>query len=186
MGEKVTAGRNKRLRRDIRTVKIQLYPLRVTQFAIEAASEIRNAEIEILGAEVRGERTDGRRGFYALRLRVYYRVGALAVIEPGVAVQVGGLAIFHRSFVLASNQNKHSQAAAVLELDYPALLSAGMEGRNGAEHYEGVKNLPPDLLDYFGNDLCFGREGRSVWITMKQKIRIRIGAEHVHTRKGKK
>lgn len=168
------------------TGRLHLYTLKTSQSAVEAASGVRAGEAELLGAEVTGECVNRKRGLYAVSLRTFYRVGALTVMSSGLRVPISGLAVFRGRLVLAGNPNVHGGTAADVYLDTPEIEDAGFEDRAVPEFGTEVENLPPRLFDFFGNDLYFGREGRSVQIAIKQPLRVRLEPEHKSARRTKK
>jgi hypothetical protein len=177
MGGAVRANRKKscrRLRSAGREEMLRLYPTRPSRCAIESASAMRFERAELLGTEVKTECLDRKRGHYAIAARMFYRITAQAVLKSGLKVKTIGLAILRRRMILAGKHEKDACRAAVVDPDLPAVFFAMFSEGIAPDQGEGVKGIPPCLLDCFGNDLNFGREGRSAWFIMKQSFRVRL------------
>ncbi len=135
------------------------------------------------------------RGFYTVDVRYFYRVTADAFVGAARPVEICGLCVFDKRVILfgsegaakvfssetvfdgLDNQNlpDSSKPTAVVEAVNPIVL--GMKLVDVCECRPcdcELTEIPPCICACFGSDLCFGSEGKRIYVTLGQFSIIRL------------
>lgn len=135
------------------------------------------------------------RGFYTVDVRYFYRITADAFVGASRPMEISGLCVFDKRVILfgsegsakifssqsafegldGQNIRKSSMPVAVVEAVDPIVLNMKLvevcENRTGDCE---LTDIPPCICTCFGSDLCFGGEGKRIYVTLGQFSIIRL------------
>ena len=175
---------------------LRFYPTQQSQAVLERAMSVRAGKAELLHVYIDVEPVGFNRGFFTVDVRYFYRVTADAFVGAVRPVEICGLCVFEKRVILfgsegsakvfSSDRNydgvdestvrKCNLPTAIVEAVDPIVLSAKLVdvcecrvGENGE-----LTDVPPCICACFGCDLCFGGEGKRVYITLGQFSIIRL------------
>lgn len=149
----------------------RLYPTRASQCALNSAAQVRQGRAKLLGAAAEAIEQDHQNCGYAIRICIFYRVTAKALVGIARPVEICGLGVSRKWVIIGKRLSAVTKGVpeksphlavkpgwiAVLRLE---LKECCEESRKGNE----VSNIPPCICDLFNNDLYFGREGRRLFL----------------------
>ena len=175
---------------------LRFYPTQSSQCAIDRAVSIRAGQAELLYVYIDVEPIGFNRGFFTVDVRYFYRVTADAFVGAARPVQVCGLCVFDKRVILFGSEGSakvfSSEAAlgamdeqnimktnlptAVVEAVDPIVLNMKLvdvcDCRPCCDCE--LSDIPPCICACFGSDLCFGNEGKRVYVTLGQFSIIRL------------
>lgn len=175
---------------------LRLYPTQSSQAAIDRAISLKAGQAELLYAYIDVEPVGFNRGFYTVDVRYFYRITADAFVGTARPVAVTGLAVFDKRAILFGSEGnakvftsktildgldqpsitKNNLPTAVVETVDPLIL--GMKLVDACESRvcdcsEGA-DIPAAIASCFPGELCFGGEGKRVYVTLGQFSIIRL------------
>ena len=175
---------------------LRFYPTQSSQCALDRAVSVKAGKAELLFVATDVEPVGFNKGFYTVDVRYYYRVTADAFIGAARPVEVTGLAVFDKRVVLfgseggsktfssdmvldcldIQNMPQVNQPTAVVEAVDPIVLGIKLvdpccECRPCDCE---VTDVPPCICACFGSELCFGGEGKRLYISLGQFSLIRL------------
>ena len=174
---------------------LRFYPTQSSQCAIERAISIKAGKAELLYVYIDVEPIGFNRGFYTVDVRYFYRVTADAFVGAARPVEISGLCVFDKRVILFGSEGsakvfssqtvidgQDEQAirnsnlpTAVVEAVDPIVL--GMKLVDVCECRPcdcELTEIPPCICACFGSDLCFGSEGKRIYVTLGQFSIIRL------------
>lgn len=174
---------------------LRFYPTQSSQCAIDRAISVRAGKAELLYSYIDVEPVSFNRGFYTVDVRYFYRVTADAFVGAARPVEICGLAVFDKRVILfgsegsakvfssetvfegldEQNMKKSNLPTAVVEAVDPIVL--GMKLVDVCECRScdcDLCEIPSCICACFGGDLCFGGEGKRVYVTLGQFSIIRL------------
>ena len=174
---------------------LRFYPTQSAQCAIERAVSIRAGKAELLYVSVDVEPIGFNRGFYTVDVRYFYRVTADAFVGAARPVEISGLCVFDKRVILFGSEGSakvfSSQAvfdgqdeqgvrtsnlpSAVVEAVDPIVLGMKLVDVCDCRPCDcELTEIPPCICACFGSDLCFGSEGKRIYVTLGQFSIIRL------------
>lgn len=175
---------------------LRFYPTQQSQAVLERAISVRAGKAELLHVYIDVEPVGFNRGFFTVDVRYFYRVTADAFVGAVRPMEICGLCVFDKRVILfgseasakifssASNYEsideksvaKCSLPTAVVEAVDPIVLSAKLVDVCDCRTSEigELTDVPPVVCACFGCDLCFGGEGKRVYVTLGQFSIIRL------------
>ena len=174
---------------------LRFYPTQESQCAIDRAISIKAGKAELLYSYVDVEPVGFHRGFYTVDVRYFYRITADAFVGAARPVEISGLAVFDKRVILfgsegcakvftsetcfdgmdAGRMGKSGCPTAVVETVDPIVLGMKLVDVCECRIPDGeITEIPPCICACFGGDLCFGGEGRRVYVTLGQFSIIRL------------
>jgi len=173
---------------------LRVYPTRCSQEVIDRAQSIKAGSAELLYAYIDVEPVTFNRGFYTVDVRYFYRVTADAFVGAARPVEVCGLAVFDKRAILFGSESgsksfssnaegnevqccpQTSLPTAVVEAVDPLILSLKLvdvcECRPCCEC--DLCEIPSCICGCFNSDLCFGGDGKRIYVTLGQFSLIRL------------
>ena len=138
------------------------------------------------------------RGFYTVDVRYFYRVTADAFVGAARPVEISGLCVFDKRAILFGSEGnakvfsseasfgtqddqelrKSGLPTAVVEAVDPIVLNMKLVDVCECRPCDcELTEIPPCICACFGSDLCFGGEGKRVYVTLGQFSIIRLERE---------
>ena len=175
---------------------LRFYPTQQSQAVLERAISVRAGKAELLHVYIDVEPVGFNRGFFTVDVRYFYHVTADAFVGAARPVEICGLCVFDKRVILfgsegsakifcssgsydcvdEKNASKCNLPVAVVEAVDPIVLSAKLvdvcELRTGETNE--LTDVPPGVCACFGCDLCFGGDGKRIYITLGQFSMIRL------------
>ena len=175
---------------------LRFYPTQCSQAAIDRALSIKAGKAELLYVYIDVEPIGFNRGFYTVDVRYYYRVTADAFVGAARPVEVAGLCVFDKRVILFGGEGSakifsseavfdgpdeqalrtSSMPTAVVEAVDPIVLDMKLvdmcECRPCCDCE--LTDIPPCICGCFNSDLCFGGEGKRIYVTLGQFSIIRL------------
>ena len=174
---------------------LRFYPTQSSQCAIERAISIKAGKAELLYVYIDVEPIGFNRGFYTVDVRYFYRVTADAFVGAARPVEISGLCVFDKRVILFGSEGTakvFSSQAAFDSLDEQAVRSSNLPtavveavdpivlGMKLVDVCEcrpcdcELTEIPPCICGCFGSELCFGSEGKRIYVTLGQFSIIRL------------
>lgn len=175
---------------------LRFYPTQQSQVILERALSVRAGKAELLHVYIDVEPVSFNRGFFTVDVRYFYRVTADAFVGAVRPMEISGLCVFEKRVILfgsegsakifssASGYNaadtesvaKSNLPTAVVEAVDPIVLSTKLVDVCDCRANETgeLGDVPPAVCACFGCDLCFGAEGKRVYVTLGQFSIIRL------------
>jgi len=174
---------------------LRLYLTQASQCAVDRAISVKPGKAELLYTYVDVEPVGFNRGFYTVDVRYFYKVTADAFVGAARPVEITGLAIFDKRVILfgsegsakifsseavfegldEQNMKKSNLPTAVVEAVDPILLSAKLVDVCDCRPCDcELQEVPAGICGCFGGDLCFGGDGKRVYVTLGQFSIIRL------------
>ena len=174
---------------------LRFYPTQQSQMVIDRAISVKAGKAELLYVYIDVEPVGFNRGFFTVDVRYFYRVTAHAFIGAARPVEICGLCVFDKRVILFGsegsakifssqttvndlddqNMSKSNLPIAVVEAVDPIVLSTKLvevcDCRAGESELE---EIPANICSCFGGDLCFGGDGKRVYVTLGQFSIIRL------------
>ncbi len=174
---------------------IRLYPTITSQSIIDRAISVKAGKADLLSVYIDVEPVSFNRGFYTVDLRYFYHVTAHAFIGTARPAEVSGLCVFEKRVILfgsegsakifgsqaefegldEQNLHKSNLPTAVVEAVDPIVLNTKLvdvcECRNGDGE---LTEVPAGICACFGSELCFGGEGKRIYVTLGQFSIVRL------------
>ena len=175
---------------------LRVYLTRSSQEIVERAQSVRGGSAELLTAYIDVEPITFNKGFYTVDVRYYYRITADAFIGAVRPVEVYGLAVFDKRAILYGSESSAkvfssqynpngpdvqnlpatSVPQAVVESVDPLILGMKLvdvcECRPCCEC--DLCEIPSCICGCFNSDLCFGGDGKRIYVTLGQFSLIRL------------
>ena len=137
---------------------LRFYPTQNCQAVIDRAISIKAGKAELLYVYIDVEPIGFNRGFYTVDVRYYYRVTADAFIGAARPVEVCGLCVFDKR-----------------EAVDPIVLNMKLVDVCECRPCDcELTEIPPCICACFGCDLCFGNDGKRIYVTLGQFSIIRL------------
>ena len=133
------------------------------------------------------------RGFYTVDVRYYYRVTADAFVGAVRPVEISGLCVFDKRVILFGSESsakvfsscfdegpdtqmrRCSVPTAVVEAVDPIVLNMKLVDVCECHPCDcGLTEIPPCICACFCSDLCFGNQGKRVYVSLGQFSIIRL------------
>ena len=135
------------------------------------------------------------RGFYTVDVRYFYKVTADAFVGAARPVEVCGLCVFDKRVILfgsegsakvfssdlsvdgldEQNLRKTNLPTAVVEVVDPIVLNMKLVDVCECHPCDCcLSEIPPCICSCFGSDLCFGGDGKRIYVTLGQFSIIRL------------
>ena len=177
---------------------LRFYPTQCSQCAIDRAISIKAGTAELLYVYIDVEPVGFNRGFYTVDVRYFYRVTADAFVGAARPVEICGLAVFDKRVILfgsegnakifsseavfdgldEQNIRKSNLPTAVVEAVDPIVLNMKLVDVCECRPCDcELTEIPPCICACFGSDLCFGNDGKRVYVTLGQFSIIRLERE---------
>ena len=175
---------------------LRFYPTQSSQCAIDRAVSIRAGQAELLYVYIDVEPIGFNRGFFTVDVRYFYRVTADAFVGAARPVQICGLCVFDKRVILFGSEGsakvfssetasgavdeqnimKTNLPTAVVEAVDPIVLNMKLVDMCDCRPCCDceLSDIPPCICACFGSDLCFGNEGKRVYVTLGQFSIIRL------------
>ena len=174
---------------------LRFYPTLQSQTVIDRAISVKSGKAELLYVYIDVEPVGFNRGFYTVDLRYFYRVTAHAFVGAARPVEICGLCVFEKRVILFGSEGsakifsshtefesldeqdlrKSNLPTAVVEAVDPIVLNTKLvevcECRNCDCE---LAEVPAGICACFGGELCFGGEGKRVYVTLGQFSIIRL------------
>ena len=177
---------------------LRFYPTVSSQSVIDRAISIKAGTAELLYAYIDVEPIGFNKGFYTVDVRYFYKVTADAFVGAARPIQVCGLCVFDKRVILFGSEGAakvfssasclggmdRQDAAgcnlptAVVEAVDPIVL--GMKLLDVCECRPcdcALTEIPPCICACFDCDLCFGSEGKRIYVTLGQFSIVRLERE---------
>lgn len=173
---------------------LRFYPTQDSQAAIDRAISVKAGKAELLYVYIDVEPIGFDRGFYTVDVRYYYRVTADAFIGAVRPVPISGLCVFDKRVILFGSDSgakvftsqvaeegpdlqirKSNVPTAVVEAVDPIVLSMKLVDVCDCRPCDcAISEIPPCICGCFGCDLCFGDQGKRIYVTLGQFSIIRL------------
>ena len=174
---------------------LRFYPTQQSQMVIDRAISVKAGKAELLYVYIDVEPVGFNRGFFTVDVRYFYRVTAHAFIGAARPVEICGLCVFDKRVILFGsegsakifssqttvndlddqNMSKSNLPIAVVEAVDPIVLSTKLVEVCDCRAGEGeLEEIPANICNCFGGDLCFGGDGKRVYVTLGQFSIIRL------------
>lgn len=175
---------------------LRFYPTQSSQAVIDRALSIKAGTAELLHAYIDVEPVGFNRGFYTVDVRYFYRITADAFVGAARPVTVTGLAVFDKRVILFGSEGsakvfsseyiqdglddqmmgRTNLPTAVVEAVDPIILNMKLVDNCECKVCDccDLCEIPSCICSCFGSDLCFGNEGKRVYVTLGQFSIIRL------------
>lgn len=174
---------------------LRFYPTQQSQAVIERAISVKAGNAELLYVYIDVEPVSFNRGFYTVDVRYFYRVTAHAFVGAARPVEISGLCVFDKRVILfgsegsakifssryvndgldAQSISKSNLPVAVVEAVDPIVLHTKLVDVCECRVCDcELADIPQSICACFGSDLCFGGEGKRVYVTLGQFSMIRL------------
>ena len=172
-----------------------MYPTRASQAVIDRALSVRGGRAELLQAYIDVEPASYNRGFYSVDIRYYYRITAEAFVGGSRPAEISGLAVFDKRVLLFGSEGnakiftsrfrpeagdcqgmgRSNLPEAVVEAVDPIVLNMKLVDVCECRPCDcELTELPPCVCACFGCDLCFGSDGKRIYVTLGQFSIVRL------------
>ena len=174
---------------------LRVYPTRASQAVIDRALSVRGGRAELLQAYIDVEPASYNRGFYSVDIRYYYRITAEAFVGGSRPAEISGLAVFDKRVLLFGSEGnakiftsrfrpeagdcqgmgRSNLPEAVVEAVDPIVLNMKLVDVCECRPCDcELTELPPCVCACFGCDLCFGSDGKRIYVTLGQFSIVRL------------
>ena len=164
---------------------------------IDRAVSIKAGKAELIYVYIDVEPIGFNRGFYTVDVRYYYKVTADAFVGAARPVEVCGLCVFDKRVILFGSEgsakvftsdarhggeeesaDRANLPTAVVEAVDPIVLNMKLVDVCECRPCDcELTEIPPCICACFGSDLCFGNDGKRVYVTLGQFSIIRLERE---------
>ncbi len=174
---------------------LRFYPTQQSQTVIDRAISVKAGKAELLYVYIDVEPVGFNRGFFTVDVRYFYRVTAHAFVGAARPVEICGLCVFDKRVILFGSEgsakifssqgtfegldeqkaSKSNLPVAVVEAVDPLVLSTKLVEVCECRACDSeLSEVPSCICACFGSDLCFGGEGKRVYVTLGQFSIIRL------------
>lgn len=172
---------------------LRFYPTQDSQCAIDRAVSIKAGKAELIYVYIDVEPIGFNRGFYTVDVRYYYRVTADAFVGAVRPVEISGLCVFDKRVILFGSESsakvfsscldegpdaqmrRCSVPTAVVEAVDPIVLNMKLVDVCECHPCDcELTEIPPCICACFCSDLCFGNQGKRVYVSLGQFSIIRL------------
>ena len=174
---------------------LRFYPTQCSQSVIDRAMSIKAGKAELLHVFIDVEPVGFNKGFFTVDVRYFYRVTADAFVGAARPVEICGLCVFDKRAILfgsegsakifsseytldgldEQNMRRSNLPTAVVEAVDPIVLNMKLVEVCECRPCDcELSEIPPCICACFGSDLCFGGEGKRVYVTLGQFSIIRL------------
>lgn len=174
---------------------LRFYPTQSSKAVIDRALSIKPGTAELLHVYIDVEPVGFNRGFYTVDVRYFYRITADAFVGAARPVSVCGLAVFDKRVILFGSEGsakvfssdyvqdgldeqmmgKTNLPTAVVEAVDPIILNMKLVDNCECKVCDcDLCEIPACICSCFGGELCFGGEGKRVYVTLGQFSIIRL------------
>ena len=174
---------------------LRFYPTQQSQAAIDRAISVKAGKAELLYVYIDVEPVGFNRGFFTVDVRYFYRVTADAFVGASRPVEICGLCVFDKRVILfgsegsakifsseavfdgldEQNVRKSNLPTAVVEAVDPIVLNTKLVEVCECRSCDSeLVEVPSGICACFGSDLCFGGDGKRVYVTLGQFSIIRL------------
>jgi hypothetical protein len=174
---------------------LRFYPTQQSQLVIDRAISVKAGKAELLHAYMDVEPVGFNRGFFTVDVRYFYRVTADAFVGAARPVKICGLCVFDKRVILFGSEGsakifssetvidgsdpqgirKSNLPVAVVEAVDPIVLSTKLvEVCQCPACDSELTEVPAGICACFGGDLCFGGDGKRLYVTLGQFSIIRL------------
>ena len=174
---------------------LRFYPTQQSQSVIDRAISVKAGKAELLYVYIDVEPVGFNRGFFTVDVRYFYRVTAHAFVGAARPVEICGLCVFDKRVILFGSEgsakifssqtafegldeqkgSKSNLPTAVVEAVDPLVLNTKLVEVCECRACDSeLTEIPPCICACFGSDLCFGGEGKRVYVTLGQFSIIRL------------
>lgn len=174
---------------------LRFYPTQSSKAVIDRAISIKPGTAELLDVYIDVEPVGFNRGFYTVDVRYFYRVTADAFVGAARPVCVSGLVVFDKRVILfgseggakifsseyakcgpdQQNLSGSNLPTAVVEAVDPIVLNMKLVDNCDCRPCDcELCEVPSCICSCFGGELCFGSEGKRVYVTLGQFSIIRL------------
>ena len=161
---------------------------------IDRAVSIKAGKAELIYVYIDVEPIGFNRGFYTVDVRYYYKVTADAFVGAARPVEVCGLCVFDKRVILFGSEgsakvftsdarhggeeesaDRANLPTAVVEAVDPIVLNMKLVDVCECRPCDcELTELPPCVCACFGCDLCFGSDGKRIYVTLGQFSIVRL------------
>ena len=174
---------------------LRFYPTQQSQGIIERAISVKSGNAELLYVYIDVEPVSFNRGYYTVDVRYFYRVTAHAFVGAARPVEISGLCVFDKRVILYGSEgsakifsskfvndgldqqkmSKCNLPVAVVEAVDPIVLNTKLVDICECRACDcELAEVPQAVCACFGSELCFGGEGKRVYVTLGQFSMIRL------------
>lgn len=174
---------------------LRFYPTQDAQCVLDRALSVRGGKATLLSVYIDVEPIGFNRGFYTVDVRYFYRVTAEAFVGAARPVEISGLCVFDKRVILFGSEGnakvfssetvsdgadpqhlcRSNLPTAVVEAVDPIVLNLKLVDPCECRPCECcMSEVPPAVCSCFGCELCFGGEGKRLYVTLGQFSIIRL------------
>jgi hypothetical protein len=163
---------------------LRVFPTACSQCYIESAFSVRPTSATLLCADVDVDEIGFNRGYYTVDVTYFYEV--TGVTFPGENT-VQGLCVFNKRVMLFGSEGsakiyssdgtrtqRPSQPVAVVECVDPICLNLKLVDACPLSLGAEVRDVPPHILQHFGDSLVMSDTGRTLLATLGQFSIVRL------------
>ena len=177
---------------------LRFYPTASAMELLSGCQMVRGGTAELLYVYTDVEPVTFNRGFYSIDMRFFYRVTLQVGTGTPRCTEAEGLCVFDKRVILfgsegtakvfssevafegmdEQNIGKTNLPTAVVEAVDPIVLNMKLVDVCECRPCDcELTEIPPCICACFGSDLCFGGEGKRVYVTLGQFSIIRLERE---------
>ena len=174
---------------------LRFYPTASAQEVLSACQMVRGGTAELLYVYTDVEPVTFNRGFYSIDMRFFYRVTLQVGTGTPRCTEAEGLCVFDKRVILfgsegtakvfssevafegmdEQNIGKTNLPTAVVEAVDPIVLNMKLVDVCECRPCDcELTEIPPCICACFGCDLCFGNDGKRIYVTLGQFSIIRL------------
>ena len=174
---------------------LRFYPTASAQEVLSACQMVRGGTAELLYVYTDVEPVTFNRGFYSIDMRFFYRVTLQVGTGTPRCTEAEGLCVFDKRVILfgsegnakifsseaafealdEQNIRKSNLPTAVVEAVDPIVLNMKLVDVCECRPCDcELTEIPPCICACFGSDLCFGSEGKRIYVTLGQFSIVRL------------
>ncbi len=174
---------------------LRFYPTQQSQVVIDRAISIKAGSAQLLYAYIDVEPVGFHKGFFTVDVRYFYQVTAHAFVGATRPVEICGLCVFDKRVILFGGEgsakifrsqmvpegldeqglSKYDRPTAVVEAVDPIVLNTKLVDVCECRVCDcELTEVPASICACFGSELCFGGEGKRVYVTLGQFSLIRL------------
>lgn len=174
---------------------LRFYPTQQSQAVIDRAISVKAGNAELLYVYIDVEPVNFNRGFFTVDVRYFYRVTAHAFVGATRPVEICGLCVFDKRVILFGSEgsakifssrgtsegpdtqgsSRSNLPVAVVEAVDPIVLNTKLVEVCECRTCDcDLADVPAGITASFGSELCFGGEGKRVYVTLGQFSLIRL------------
>lgn len=174
---------------------IRFYPTQQSQAIIDRAISVKAGNAELLNVYIDVEPVNFNKGFFTVDVRYFYCVTAHAFVGTGRPVEISGLCVFDKRVILFGGEGSakifsslaaaadhdtqlrstNNHPVAIVEAVDPIVLNTKLVEVCECRCSDcELDEIPQSVCACFGSELCFGGEGKRVYVTLGQFSIIRL------------